>query len=78
MPDSLRTQIEGILADDGYGNTSEFFRELARDYLKRRQQAKLEKMLLDGMNSEFTPWTRQDLEEIKERGFKRLEAIRKS
>jgi len=77
MPDTLRTQIEGVLEDDGYGNTSEFFRDLARDYLKRRQQEKLEKMLLDGMNSDFTPWTKQDVEEIKQRGLKRLEAIRK-
>lgn len=77
MPDTLRTQIEGVLADDGYGNTSEFFRDLARDYLKRRQQEKLEKMLLEGMDSEFSPWTKQDLEDIKKRGLERLEAIRK-
>ncbi|HQU90947.1 MAG TPA: ribbon-helix-helix domain-containing protein [Pyrinomonadaceae bacterium] len=78
IPDTLKVQVDEAIATDGYGNTSEFFRDLARDYLKRRQQARLEAMLLEGLQSEFTPWTRQDVEEIKKRGLQRLEEIRKS
>ncbi len=77
MPDALRTQVEDVLADDGYGNTSEFFRDLARDYLKKRQQKKLEQMLLEGLDSGFSPWTKQDIEDIKKRGLERVEAMRK-
>lgn len=76
IPDSLRVQVEEAISSDGYGNTSEFFRDLARDYLKRRQQAKLEQMLLEGIESGFSPWTKQDVEDIKERGLKRLESMR--
>lgn len=76
MPDSLRTQIEGILADDGYGNTSEFFRDLARDYLKKRQQEKLEQMLLEGLQSGSSPLVKGDIEAIKQRAFKRIEESR--
>ena len=77
MPDTLRSQVEEILADDGYGNTSEFFRDLARDYLKRRQQAKLEAMLLEGLQSGSSPLVKGDIEAIKQRAFKRIEASRR-
>jgi antitoxin ParD1/3/4 len=77
MPDSLKVQVEEVIESEGYGNTSEFFRDLARDYIKRRQEKKLEAMLLEGLNSGFTPWTKQDLEDIKQRGVQRIEAERR-
>ena len=38
IPDSLKAAVEKAIDSDGYGNTSEFFRDLAREYLKRRQE----------------------------------------
>lgn len=75
MPDNLRTEVEKAIESDGYGNTSEFFRDLARDYLKRRQEKRLETLLLEAVdNGDFSPLTKFDFEQIKERGLKRLQA----
>jgi Arc/MetJ-type ribon-helix-helix transcriptional regulator len=65
------------MTSDGYGNTSEFFRDLARDYLRRRQEAKLEAMLLEGLQSGSSPLAKGDIEAIKQRAFKRIEAKRR-
>lgn len=73
IPDSLKAEIENAIATEGYGNTSEFFRDLARDYLKKRQEKRLEALLLEAMEGgDFSPLTKADFEGIKERGLKRL------
>ena len=73
IPDTMKADIEEIVAADGYGNTSEFFRTLVRDYLKQRQERQLETLLLEGFRSgQATPLTKADFEKIKERGLKRL------
>ncbi|MBX3245102.1 MAG: ribbon-helix-helix protein, CopG family [Acidobacteria bacterium] len=72
IPDSLKAEVEKVIESDGYGNTSEFFRDLAREYLKRRQEKKLEAMLLEAMEGDdFVALTRSDFDEIKKRGLKR-------
>jgi len=74
LPDTMKAEIEEVIATEGYGNTSEFFRDLARNYLKERQERKLEALILEGLNSgEATPLTKEDFERIKERGIKRLQ-----
>ncbi len=73
LPDTMKTEVENVVATEGYGNTSEFFRDLVRDYLKERRERKLEDLLLQGINSgESTPLTKTDFENIRERGLKRL------
>lgn len=73
IPETMKTDVEEIIATEGYGNTSEFFRELVRDYLKQRQERKLEALLLEGFQSgEATPLTKSDLEMVKQRGLERL------
>lgn len=73
IPDNLKAEVEEIIASDGYGNTSEFFRALVRDYIRDRQERKLESLLLEGLESgESTPLTKADFEAIKKRGLKRL------
>jgi len=44
----------------------------SRELQRAEQEAKLERMLLEGLNSGFSPWTKEDMEEIKQRGFQRL------
>ena len=78
MPDTMKIDVEEIVASEGYGNTSEFFRDLVRSYLKERQGNRLEALLLEGLNSgEPTPFTKDDLESIKKRGLERIMAKRK-
>ena len=73
LPETMKAEVEDVVATEGYGNTSEFFRDLVRDYLKERQARKLEALILEGVSSgESTPLTKEDFERIKERGIKRL------
>jgi antitoxin ParD1/3/4 len=73
IPDTMKAEVEEIIASEGYGNTSEFFRDLVRNYLKQRQEQKLEALLLEAVeNDKFTELTKADFEQIKERGLKRL------
>ena len=73
IPDNLKREVEEIIAADGYGNTSEFFRDLVRDYIRERKQRRLETLLLEGLESgAATPLTKADFEAIKRRGLERL------
>jgi len=73
LPDTMKADVEEIIASEGYGNTSEFFRDLVRTYIKQRQEKKLEVLLLEGLRSgEATPLTKADFEDIKRRGLERL------
>ncbi|MGD9562523.1 MAG: type II toxin-antitoxin system ParD family antitoxin [Pyrinomonadaceae bacterium] len=75
IPDTMKADVEKIIATEGYGNTSEFFRDLVRDYLRQRGERKLEALLLDGIKSgEAAPLSKADFKAIKERGLKRLKA----
>jgi len=47
LPDTMKAEVEQIVANEGYGNTSEFFRDLVRNYLKARQERELEAVLLE-------------------------------
>jgi antitoxin ParD1/3/4 len=74
LPDTMKAEVENVVATEGYGNTSEFFRDLVRDYLKERQARKLEALILEGLNSgESTTLTKDNFEKIKERGIKRIQ-----
>jgi antitoxin ParD1/3/4 len=74
LPDTMKAEVENVVATEGYGNTSEFFRDLVRGYLKERQERKLETLILEGLNSgESTLFTKSDFEKIRERGLKRLQ-----
>ncbi len=75
LPDSMKSEVEEIIATEGYGNTSEFFRDLVRGYLRQRRERKLEDLLLEGLHSgKSSPLFKKDFESIKERGLKRLRA----
>ena len=50
LPETMKAEVEHIVATEGYGNTSEFFRDLVRDYLKQRQEQELEALLLARLN----------------------------
>lgn len=77
IPETMKADVEEIIAAEGYGNTSEFFRDLVRNYIKQRQQEKFESMLLEVIEKEgFTQLTKTDFEDIKTRGLERLKARR--
>ena len=78
LPDTLKTFIETRVSNDGYGNVSEYFRELVRQDQKQKEQEKIEALLLDGLHSgQATPLTKKDFAEIKRRGLERLKTSKK-
>lgn len=46
LPDTMKSFVEERLASDGYGTISEYIRELIRADQKRREEEKLETLLL--------------------------------
>ncbi len=75
LPETMKADIDNLIAADGYGNTSEFFRDLVRDYLEQRRQKRLEDLLLEGLSSgEPSALTPEDLEDIRRRGMERIKS----
>lgn len=56
LPDTMKTFVEERLTMDGYSTISEYVRELIREDQKKREDEKLEKLLLSRLESksEFT------------------------
>ncbi len=78
MPKSMKKDVDEIVESDGYGNTSEFFRDLVRGRLNERTQRRLDELLLVGLNSgPSTMFTKADFEDIKQRGLKRIAKLKK-
>ena len=51
LPDSMRNFINERVAKDGYSTTSEYIRHLIRQELERVSQARVEALLLEGLDS---------------------------
>lgn len=86
LPDKMKTYVESCLADDGYGNASEFFRDLIRrdQKDKERQQDRREQLEqlradvqagIDALRSgRFTEYESADalIDDIEKEGKRRL------
>lgn len=51
LPDSLQAFVERRAEEQGYGTVSDYFRELILKDQKRQGEARLETLLLEGLNS---------------------------
>lgn len=51
LPDTMKAFIDERLVGDGYGTASEYVRELIRADQKQREEQKLERLLLDRLQS---------------------------
>ena len=51
LPERLKKWVEAQVAAGGYGNTSEYIRELIRMDQRRKEQERLETLLLKGLDS---------------------------
>ena len=51
LPEDLKTWIATQVAAGGYGNTSEYIRELVRLDRKHKSEERLEALLLEGLDS---------------------------
>lgn len=74
LPDSMRTFVEEQIADEGYGTASEYVRDLIRAEQKRREERKLEKLLLERLDSNERD---VDMDEVRKALTKRLSTKKK-
>ncbi|MBI2432880.1 MAG: type II toxin-antitoxin system ParD family antitoxin [Candidatus Hydrogenedentes bacterium] len=77
LPESLRVFIEEQVGREGFGTVSEYLRALVREEQKRKAQARLEALLLEGLQSNASEMTPEDWSEIRAE-VRRRSAQRKS
>ncbi len=65
LPDPLKKFVDGQIAEGRYSSVSEYMRELIRADEKRKAEDKLEALLLEGLNTEETEFTRADWNAIR-------------
>ena len=70
LPDSMKAFIDERLSKDGYGTVSEYVRELIRADQKRREEEKLETLLLQRLQGDSE--LELDIEEVRHELAKRL------
>jgi len=75
VPESMKEFIEDEVSSGGYGTASEYVRELVRDAKKQKEEERIEKLLLEALESgPASPMTKKDWEAIKQRGLERIQA----
>jgi len=78
VPENLKNYIEERVRTGGYGNVSEYVRELIRQDQKQNDEARLEMMLLAGLNSgSGRSLTKKDWTDLRQQIRKRIIARRK-
>ena len=66
LPESLREFLDRQVSTKGYGNTSEYLRELLREARKKESADRLEALLIEGIDpDEDIPLTREFWRELK-------------
>lgn len=74
VPESMKEFIEDEVSSGGYGTASEYVRELVRDAKKQKEEERIEKLLLEAVESgPASPMTKKDWEAIKQRGLERIQ-----
>lgn len=75
LPDNLKNFVEMEVSEGGYSTTSEYFRMLLREAQERKAKARLEALLVEGLNSgEATPMTEDDWTDIRREVRERVTA----
>ena len=78
LPEPLKEFVDHQIAEGRYSSVSEYVRELIRQDEKRKAQERMEVLLLEGLEGEESPWTRQDFEDIRKDALAQLKARRKA
>ncbi len=65
LPDALRSYIEQRVAQAGYSTASEYFRELVRRDQQVQADARLETLLLEGLEKPGQAFSKADIAEVK-------------
>ena len=74
LPGPLKEWIEAQIKGGRYGNASEYVRDLIRRDQERQAQKRLERLLLEGVESgTASPLTKQDWTELRTEVAERLQ-----
>jgi len=74
LPEPLRQFVDEQTAAGRYSSASEYVRELIREDEKRKAEERLEALLLEGLQSEESPLTREDWASIRQEARARVGA----
>ena len=69
LPETMKVFVEERIETDGYGTVSEYVRDLIRADQKKREAAKLERLLLSRLQSDNSDFS---IKEVKTELAKRL------
>ena len=70
LPDNLKSFIDARVSNDGYGNVSEYVRDLVRQDQKRKEQEESERKYLEQLREDV----RIGLEDLKAGRFTRYDS----
>jgi antitoxin ParD1/3/4 len=78
LPEPLKQFIDGLIAEGAFKDPSEYLRTLVDRDRKAREKARIEALLIEGLDSgPSTPMTPEDWDEIAREG-QRIAAARKA
>jgi antitoxin ParD1/3/4 len=77
LPDQMKDCVDQQVGSGQYSSVSEYVRDLIRNDEQRKAQAKLEALLMEGMQSgDPTEMTRRDGEDVRREAVKQFEGRR--
>ncbi|HMT44044.1 MAG TPA: type II toxin-antitoxin system ParD family antitoxin [Chakrabartia sp.] len=65
LPDALKAYVDSQVAEGRYASASEYIRDLIRADEKAKAWARLDALLIEGLDSEETEWTEDTMDEIR-------------
>ena len=74
LPDPLKEFVDGQIAEGRYSSVSEYVRELIRADERRKAEARLEALLLEGMDGVEKVLTQEDWDAIRKEAFAKIDA----
>jgi antitoxin ParD1/3/4 len=77
LPTPLKRFVDEQIAAGRYSSASEYVRDLIRGDEKRRAEERLEALLLEGLEGQETPLTREDWTAIRKEALSRVAAHKK-
>jgi len=65
LPEKMKQYVEDRVSEGEYNTTSEYIRDLIRSEQKLRAEQHLEALLLRGLESPASEWTKDDVDYLK-------------
>lgn len=67
VPKAMKEYVKERVKTGGYGNTSEYVRDLIRGEQKEQAKKELEALIMEGINSgPSTPMTKEDWQQLRD------------